>query len=233
VALEAPVGAVRATLPTGPVVNADETPWPQAGRRHWLWVAVTCAATVCTLTPSRGSAVIKGLLGEDYSGVVGRDRYRGYAWLGVAFRQSCWAPLKRDLPALVDRGGAAKDVGMAARALVQDLFAVWHLFREGTLDRAGLLAQMEPVQDALVALLATGLAGPDPKAVTLCRALDRLWPALWPFVDVEGVEPTNNSAERAVRPAGLWRRGSYGNAPTSLQPRERVPAMPPMWRTPG
>jgi len=209
-ALAAPVAALRATLPVAPVVNADETHWPQAGRRHWLWVAVTRTATVFTLAASRGSAVIKALLGEDYPGVVGSDRYSAYAWLDVASRQVCWAHLTRDFQALVDRGGAAEEVGTPALALVQDLFAVWHRARDGTLDRAGLLLQMQPVQDAFDALLNAGIACPDAKAAGLCRALDRLWPALWTFVDAEGVEPTNNVAERAVRPAVLWRKGSYG-----------------------
>ena len=210
VALEGPVAALRATLPTTRVVNADETRWPHAGRTAWLWVVVTGLVTVFTIAASRGSQVIKELLGEDYTGVVGSDRYSGYAWLDETCRQVCWAHLKRDLQALVDRGGGAKEVGTAALALVHDLFAVWHQFRDGALDRAGLIAQMQPVQDAFDALLATGIAGPDPKTATLCRSLDRLWPALWTFVDEDGVEPTNNAAERAIRPAVLWRKGSYG-----------------------
>jgi len=209
-ALAGPVAAVRATLPVAPVVNADETRWPHAGRTAWLWVAATGLATVFTIAASRGSRVIKALLGEDYAGIVGSDRYSGYAWLDETCRQVCWAHLKRDLRALVDRGGTAAAVGTAALALVQDLFAVWHRFRTGDLDRAGLITQMQPVQDAFDTLLDAGIAGPDPRAATLCRALDRLWPALWTFVDADGVEPTNNAAERALRPAVLWRKGSYG-----------------------
>jgi transposase len=211
-ALEPPVAAARATLPRARVVNADETRWPrpQAGRTHWLWVAVTEGATVFTLAASRSSAVIKGVLGADYTGVVGSDRYSGYAWLDEACRQVCWAHLRRDLQALVDRGGTAQAVGAAALAVVHDLFAEWYRFRDGALDRAGLIAAMEPVQDALAAVVDAGLACSDAKAVTLCRALDRLWPALWTFVDADGVEPTNNAAERALRPAVLWRKGSYG-----------------------
>jgi len=209
-ALAIPVGAVRATLPVAPVANADETRWPQAGQTQWLWVVVTGLATVFTIAASRGSQVIKTLLGEDYSGVVGSDRYSGYAWLDETCRQVCWAHLKRDLQALVDRGGAAEEVGTVALMLVHDLFTVWHQFRAGHLDRAGLIAQMQPVQDAFDALLDTGVGCADPKAAGLCRALDRLWPALWTFVDADGVEPTNNAAERALRPAVLWRKGSFG-----------------------
>ena len=209
-ALAAPLATVRATLPVAPVVNADETRWPQAGRTQWLWVVVTRVATVFTIAASRSSGVIKDLLGADFAGVVGSDRYSAYTWLDETCRQVCWAHLTRDLQALMDRGGAAKPVGVAGLAVVHDLFLVWHRFRDGTLDRAGLISQMQPVQDALDTLVEAGLACADHKAATLCRALDRLWPALWTFVDAEGVEPTNNAAERALRPAVLWRKGSYG-----------------------
>ena len=209
-ALVEPVAAVQATLPMAPVANADETRWPQAGKTQWLWVVVTGLVTVFTIAASRGNQVIKGLLGEDYIGIVGSDRYSGYAWLDVAYRQVCWAHLKRDFQGLVDRGGAATEVGTAALALVHELFAAWHQFRDGMLDRAGLQAQMQPIQDAFSALLPLGATGPNPTSATLCRSLDRLWPALWTFVDEDGVEPTNNAAERAIRPAVLWRKGSYG-----------------------
>ena len=134
---------------------------------------------------------------------------RGWRW--PAARLGCaTAHLKRDFQGLVDRGGAAKEVGTAALALVHDLFIVWHQFRGGHLDRAGLIAQMQPVQDAFDVLLDEGMQCADAPTTTLCRSLDRLWPALWTFVDADGVEPTNNSAERAIRPAVLWRKGSYG-----------------------
>ncbi len=173
-ALAGPVAAVGATLPASPVVNADETRWLHAGRTAWLWVVATGLATVFTIATSRSHRVIKALLGEDDDGVVGSDRYSAYAWLDEACRQGCWAHRKRDFAGLVDRGGAAQEVGTAALALVHDLFAVWHQFRAGHLDRAGLLTQMQPVQDAFETLLDTGIAGPDLRAATLCRALDRL-----------------------------------------------------------
>jgi transposase len=211
-ALAAPVAAAQATLPAARTANADETRWPrpQAGQTQWLWVVVTGLVTIFVIATSRGSKVIKELLGVDYHGVVGTDRYAAYAWLDVAYRQVCWAHLKRDFQALVDRGGAAASVGTAALGRVHDLFATWHRYRAGALDRAGLVAAMQPVQVAFAQLLDSGRQSADPTAAALCRALDRLWPALWTFVDEDGVEPTNNAAERALRPAVLWRKGSYG-----------------------
>ena len=209
-ALAAPVAAAVATLPQAPVVNADETPWKAGKARPWLWVAVTALVTVFVIATSRRSQVIKDLLGAAYTGTLGTDRYAGYAWLDVAFRQVCWAHLARDFQALIDRGGPAAPLGTAALALVHQLFTAWHQFRAGTLDRAGLQAAIGPVDDALATLLHAGQDNPDPQAAGLCRALLRLWPALWTFAEVAGVEPTNNAAERALRPAVLWRKGSFG-----------------------
>ena len=59
-------------------------------------------------------------------------------------------------------------------------------------------------------LLRRGQENPDRKAAALCRELTKWWPALWTFARIEGVEPTNNVSERALRPAVLWRKGSFG-----------------------
>ena len=210
VALAAPVADAVATLPTASVVNADETPWKEGRTRPWLWVAVTALVTVFQIAHSRGSAVIKGLLGTDYQGTLGSDRYSAYAWLDVAYRQVCWAHLTRDFRALVAQGGPAAALGEAALVQVRALFTAWHQFLAGTLDRPGLQQAIGRIDDDLSALLLPGQEHPDPDAAGLCRALLRVWPALWTFAEMEGVEPTNNAAERALRPAVLWRKGSRG-----------------------
>jgi transposase len=60
-------------------------------------------------------------------------------------------------------------------------------------------------------LLEYGKRMDDPKARALCGNLSELWDGLWTFSKVEGVEPTNNAAERALRPGVLWRKGSFGS----------------------
>ncbi len=166
--------------------------------------------TVFSIAKSRGGGVLKGLLGEEFAGIVTSDRWTAYLWLGVLRRQVCWAHLKRDFQGLVDRGGAAKAVGEPALALVARLFAAWHAARDEPAAWASLLASMQPIQDEFRTLLETGQRSPSANAAGLCRALLVLWPALWTFVTVPGVEPTNNAAERAIRPAVLWRKQSLG-----------------------
>jgi transposase len=209
-ALAPPVAEAVATLPAAAVVHADETPWKQGQERPWLWVAVTALVSVFRIARGRDSGVIKALIGATFRGTLVTDRFSAYAWLDVAYRQVCWAHLRRDLQALVDRGGPAAPLGRDALALVHHLFTAWHQFRAGALPRAALQDALAPVQEALAARLHAGQDDPDPQAAGLCRALLRLWPALWTFAEVEGVEPTNNTAERALRPAVLWRKGSFG-----------------------
>jgi transposase len=214
-ALASPVAAAVATLPQAAVANADETPWKDGKTRPWLWGVVTSLVTVFRIATTRSSTVIQELLGRDYQGTLGTDRYAGYAWLDLAFRQLCWAHLTRDFRALVARGGPAAALGTAALgtaalALVYRLFTAWHQFRDGTLDRVGLQGAIGPIEAQLATLLHAGQETPDPVAAGLCRSLLRVWPALWTFAEVEGVEPTNNAAERALRPAVLWRTGSFG-----------------------
>lgn len=209
-ALAQPMAEVERAIRAAPVANADETSWRQAGKPCWLWVVVTGLATVFTIAKSRGGDVLKGLLGEEFAGIVGSDRWTAYLWLGVLRRQLCWAHLQRDFQGLVDRGGAAKEVGVPALALVARLFAAWRAARDDPAAWPPLAEATQPIQAEFRTLLEAGQASPSAKAAGLCRALLALWPALWTFVTVPGVEPTNNAAERAVRPAVLWRKQSLG-----------------------
>lgn len=209
-ALAEPVAELTAALPAAPVVHADETGWRQAGKPRTLWVVVTTLMTVFAVAATRGSCVIKGLLGEDFAGRLVSDRWSGYTWVAVVQRQVCWAHLTRDFQALVDWGGDGKPVGLAALAVIDELFGAWHQARDDPAGRATLIAAMAPIQARFKTLLAEGTTNPAGKTRGLCRNLLKLWPALWTFVTVPGVEPTNNAAEQAIRPAVLWRKGSFG-----------------------
>jgi transposase len=91
------------------------------------------------------------------------------------------------------------------------LFTLWHRFEAGDFDRHELQRRLIPLQARLGRLLRRGQENPDRKAAALCRELQKWWPALWTFARVEGADPTNNVAERALRPAVLWRKGSFGS----------------------
>jgi transposase len=194
-----------------PVVNMDETGWRQEQRRAWLWTVVTDELTVFRIDRRRDGTVVDALLGTDFAGVVGSDRWSVYSRFPAERRALCYAHLKRDFQKLVDRGGAAEPIGRWGLAEIERLFALWHRFRAQEFDRPELRRRLIPLQARVGRLLQRGQANPDRKAAALCRELDKWWAALWTFARVDGVEPTNNVAERALRPAVLWRKGSFGS----------------------
>jgi transposase len=214
-ALAAPVAAAQTFVQEQSVVNADETSWSEQTRRCWLWTAVSALVTVFLLRPSRSGASAQELLGRDFAGIVGSDRYCGYSWLATTQRQVCWAHLVRDFTAVAERGGASKALGTACLAVADRLFARWYQLREATLDRATFTLLVAPLQAELHVLLHTGVAISHTKTRHLCENLLAIEPALWTFVTVSGVAPTNNSAERALRRAVLWRRRSFGTQSTA------------------
>jgi transposase len=209
-ALAPVVAEVATAVQTAPVANLDETGWRLQRGRAWLWVVVTAALTLFHLHRSRGGAVARALLGPGWSGVLGSDRGTMYNWYDRERRQVCWAHLKRDFQKLADFSPTSRPIGKSLLALESKIFAAWHRFRAGELDRGGLQAELAPQQAAMRAVLEEAVAGPDGQAAGVCGTLLQFWPALWTFVTVEGVEPTNNAAERALRPGVLWRKGSFG-----------------------
>jgi transposase len=124
----------------------------------------------------------------------------------------CWAHLKRDFQKIVDRDGPSVFVGREGRKLVHKVFAAWQAFREGHATRVQLKETLAPVMNRLQRLLLEGaILGEDPTVATFCENLLAVEAALWTFVDVEGVEPTNNFIERLLRRAVLWRKRSFGS----------------------
>jgi len=149
-------------------------------------------------------------LGEDFPGVVGTDRYAAYNWVDPRRRQLCWAHLKRDFIAFVERGGESARIGTALLAEEVRVFALWYRVRDGTLSWADFQVAMLPVMAHVGPLLQEGAAVGQERTARTCRNLRKREAALWTFVWEADVEPTNNSAERPLRRAVLWRRRSFG-----------------------
>jgi transposase len=199
--------AVRAAK----AANVDETGWfEKRHARAWLWVAVTSALAVFWIDPRRSGAAFRRFLGN-FAGYLITDRWKAYFRHPRKRHQVCWGHLRRDFEKLVLRGGKAERHGEALLAATERVFETWHQFKRGEFDRACLRRRFIPIKAAFHDLLLDGLLNPDEKVRALCSELLSLWPCLWVFVGVEGVEPTNNAAERGVRPAVLWRKGSFGS----------------------
>lgn len=133
-----------------------------------------------------------------------------YNWLITLLRQLCWAHLLRNLQAFVDRGGESQRIGQDILTQADLMFEWWHKVRDGTMSRATFQAKMQAVEHQVGQLLRRGTACDHSKTAGTCRDILKREDALWTFVRVEGVEPTNNLAERQVRPGVLWRKTSFG-----------------------
>jgi transposase len=229
-ALAPVVAEARAAVQQAAAVNVDETGWREQRRRAWLWTVVTALVTVVTalvtvfhIDRSRGGQVLRTLLGPTWDGIVGSDRFSAYRWLPVERRQVCWAHLRRDFQKLVDWGPGPRPIGERLLAITAQVFELWHRFRAGELEREELAVALSRVAAEMAAVLDAGAVRGHPVAQVLCRQLQVLWPALWTFVVMPDVEPTNNAAERALRPAVLWRKGSFGtHCPAGSRFAERM-----------
>jgi transposase len=116
----------------------------------------------------------------------------------------------RDIEAMIVRGGQSQVIGEALRAQARQMFQWWHRVREGTLAHASFASYMRPIRQEVERWLEAGHTCGVPKTEGVCREIRKRRQALWTFVRHPGVEPTNNTAERAIRPGVLWRKGSFG-----------------------
>ena len=209
-AVAAPVADAQAYVRAQPTAHLDETGWREGRMRAWLWVAVTAWVTVFVVRLSRGAKVAQELLGERFCGILITDRWSAYTWYPTRWRQVCWAHRLRDFEALMERGGRSQASGEALREQARQMLHWWHRVRDGTLTQAQFRVLMRPSRPQVARLLKAGQTCGVPKTEAVCREVTKLYDALWTFVRVEGVEPTNNAAERAIRPGVLWRKGSFG-----------------------
>ena len=209
-ALEEPVEELKTHVQSQPVVGADETGWKVAGRKAWMWVATTATACVFLVRKSRGADVAKELLGRFFKGILITDRWKGYDWIEKGRRQFCWAHLIRDFVKFSERIGRPGHIGDRLLEQTEKMFALWHRVRDGTLTRAEFQTKMVRIRNKVEGLLLAGKTCGHKKTEGTCREILDASECLWLFVDVEGVEPTNNASERAIRPGVLWRKNSFG-----------------------
>ncbi|MEH1790980.1 MAG: IS66 family transposase [Nostoc sp.] len=230
-AVESAVLEAKTYVQNAAVVGADETSFCQGNvdgcnaknSQAWLWVAVTPLVTFFQITLTRCTDAAKNLLGENFSGILNSDRYSAYNWVDTQQRQLCWAHLKRELIKISERPGVSSNIGNTLIQQLEKLFALWYQVRDGTLSRDEFPQLVAPIRSSIISCLQEAAdyeigsqeKTPLAKTVRTCRQLLKVEPALWLFVTVADVEPTNNAAERAIRPAVIWRRTSFGSQTTA------------------
>jgi transposase len=192
-------------------VHVDETGWRTSGEGRALWTATTPAAAFFQIAEHCNRDQFTALIGP-YPGIVVSDRWNGYAHLDPHQRQVCWSHLQRDFRRHADGLGEQRTFGQQGVPLTHQVFAAWRAYQHEHHDRDRLKAEIAPIQTLLRHLLEA--ASPKSRRNRWHRQfannLLKVWPALWTFTTVDGVEPTNNPAERALRDPVIHRKLSLG-----------------------
>jgi transposase len=212
-AVAAPCQELEQQLKEEPVLNVDETGWRTNGDKRFLWAFVAARYVVYTVAATRSSEVLIRLLGAVFRGVLCSDRFSAYLKYHSGKAQFCWAHLKRNLLGIVEFTKSSAVERFCRDALAQHarLFRLWHKFRGGQIDRNQLLLRSLPIQKHLFELAQGHLNSPHREVRNLATALFEHNDRLFTFLEQEGVEPTNNSVERALRTGVQWRKICFGN----------------------
>jgi transposase len=211
-ALAAPCETLAQEVADAPVKHIDETGWKNAGQREWVWAAVTIHAAFFLIRPGRGRDSLRALLGGPPRGIVVSDRWSAYSGIPLERRQLCWAHLKRDFKGMAEATGKARRAGENLLMLTEQMFWLLRRVRDGTRKRAWFRRMVErTIRPDVKLWLEEGKSSGHAPTAGKCAEILKLEEALWTFARVEGVEPTNNEAERALRPVVLKRKKSFGS----------------------
>jgi transposase len=203
-ALLGPYNELAMSVHRSLVVNIDETSWRENRLKCWLRATVTSLCTVFTIAKSRNSEIAAALLGSKDDQVVGSDRFSAYEWSKASCRQVCWAHLRREFQAMIDRGGNGETIGKRLLSLSNRLFRHWHRARDGTMPWSACQRRMCGSRREVKQTLREGSMYPCVKTAATFFELLKIEEGLWSFACIEGIAPTNNAVERALRHAVVW-----------------------------
>lgn len=208
-ALAAPYEQLKDKLGKQEQLFMDESPTKQANQKAWLWTAVAPLFAVFAIFSSRKGDALPKLLGDSFQGIINCDRAKMY-WQAKRL-QWCWAHLKRDFQALIDHPDKqVQRLGHDVMRQVKLMFQHWRRYKAGQISWGTFRTYMRPVRQEIDELLLRGKFSGNRRLMGMCTELYKRRTWLWTFLDVRGIEPTNNTAERALRPAVIYRKLSFG-----------------------
>ena len=192
-------------------LNMDETGWRLKGAQRALWGMFTARHAIFAVASGRHEEHAKRLL-DGHTGVVTSDRWWAYNHLPLARRQLCWSHLDRDFQAHAEGLAAEKEFGEHGLQLARKVFWAWEVFQH-THDRRELRRTIRCLQREYKPIIRRYAAkrARNKRCRGMARNLLKAWPALWSFASHDGVQPTNNHAERALRSAVIYRKLCLGS----------------------
>ena len=208
-ATKLPVAEVWAKTDEAAVKHTDGTSWYQGGVLCALWTIATSAVTVFKILTDGKATTLAPLFGQKL-GILVSDRATALNFWAMEKRQVCWAHLLRKAISFSERDGPSGAIGRELLDYITIIFGHWNGLKDGTVSRDEFRALMAPVRLRVEALLERAAKSKLPHVSGSCADMLEHRAALWTFVDQEGVEPTNNHAERELRAFVLWRKRSFG-----------------------
>lgn len=191
------------------IKHIDATSWRQTGLYMHVWTLVTAVATVFRITADGTGDTVRTVLGR-IKGYLVSDRASAFSFLKMHRRQICWAHLMRKFVSFAERTGDAGRIGRELLDYTTLLFTYWHMLKRTEISRARFRCLMAPIRQRVIELLEKAERQQLPRMSGSCADMLKHKEALFTFVDVPNVEPTNNAAERALRAAVIWRKTSLG-----------------------
>ena len=205
---------IKQSIRHSPCVNADETGWRVNGQNHWLWVFTNKDTALYLIDKSRGSKVVSNVLSEKYEGVLTTDFYSSYNKLKAQAKQRCLAHLLREIKEVEEKDKFAPDSTDGRfceelKTVFKQTIDVWNGYREGVKTLQDLAEEKEQTIARLVELLLSPIKHKDTRR--LRKRIIKHNQELFTFLDNPVVEPTNNRAERELRPLVIMRKVTFGN----------------------
>lgn len=209
--LAAPHAEAMASVAASATKHLDETSWRECNQLAWLWAGVGEDATAFIIRPSRGNDVAREMIGDRPTGFIITDRFVAYSFISIDQRQVCLAHLLRDFQRMAEGQKDLRWIGQRLLGLTHALFHLWHMHRRGEIERVALRRWSRHIRARIWTLLDVGARSCGYETPSMCRGILKTEPAMYTFIEHEGVEPTNNIAERAVRPVVIHRKTSLGS----------------------
>lgn len=206
-AVQLPVREALKHALAAPVKHADGTTWYRHHAFRALWVLATKGVTVFTTFESGTKDALRGWLGG--RGILISDRGTQLGFWAMRRRQICWAHLLRKFAWYASQKGEAGATGRALLTYSRSVLHEWHRARDGDITRVTAARNTASARDMIALLLQRGRALPT--IAGSCAHILEHRDALWTFLAREGVEPTNNHAERELRGFVLWRKTTLGS----------------------
>jgi transposase len=212
-ALAAPVDEAVAHARAQPAKHVDASTWRIGGAYAALWTIAAPLVAVFFVTKDACATTVASLLGT-LTGTLITDRGSQFGFWAMERRQVCWAHLIRKFVAFTQRKDEGAQVGESLLLIAQTMLSAWHDVRDGTLSRRRYQEMAKRAQTVIESQLARGVEMRLKGVSGACEDILHHKSALFTFAFVAGVQPTNNHAERALRPFVLWRKVSFGSQST-------------------